>query len=123
MAVATITRNGKRYVLVPESQYRRLGLGADEESGMPPLPKADADGNRPAVAFARSTIARRIIRDRRAAGLTQAELAARAGVREETINRLEKAKHIPGETTFAKIDRALKAAENSASKRPTAAGR
>lgn len=120
MANETITRNGRRYVLVPEAEYRRMDRREDSEAGMPPLPEADADGNRPAVVFARVTIARRIIRDRRAAGLTQAELAKRAGVREETINRLEKARHIPNDATFAKIDRALKAAERAASKRAPA---
>jgi DNA-binding XRE family transcriptional regulator len=120
MDIETITRNGKRYVLVPETEYHRLAAPDVSEAGMPPLPEPDANGNRPAVEFARVTIARRIIRDRRAADLTQAELAKRAGVREETINRLENARHIPNDATFAKIDRALKAAERAASKRSRA---
>jgi len=118
MTTATITRNGKRYVLVPEAQYRRMMPPQFADDLAPRLPEPDADGNRPAVEFARVTIARRILRDRQALGLTQAELAKRAGVREETINRLEKAKHIPNDSTFAKIDRALKAAERTKAKRP-----
>jgi DNA-binding XRE family transcriptional regulator len=47
---------------------------------------------------------------RKAAGWTQAELAARAGVRQETISRIETGKHSPGLKTMAKIDRALKLA-------------
>jgi len=45
------------------------------------FPPADALGNRPAVAFARVSIARSIIAERKAAGLSQQELARRAGVR------------------------------------------
>jgi hypothetical protein len=41
----------------------------------PTLPKADAQGNYPAVAYARVSLARKIIKARRQAGLTQAELA------------------------------------------------
>jgi DNA-binding XRE family transcriptional regulator len=50
---------------------------------------------------------KQIIRGRKAAGWTQAELAARAGVRQETISRIETGKHSPGLKTMAKIDRAL----------------
>lgn len=37
-----------------------------------------------------------IIRGRKTAGWTQAELAARAGVPQETISRIESGKHSPG---------------------------
>jgi transcriptional regulator with XRE-family HTH domain len=46
-----------------------------------------------------------------AVGLSQAELARRAGIRVETLNRLEKARHIPDQATFDKIDAVLKRAE------------
>jgi transcriptional regulator with XRE-family HTH domain len=48
-----------------------------------------------------------IMRGRKAAGWTQAELAARAGVRPETISHIETGRHSPGLKTMAKIDRAL----------------
>jgi DNA-binding XRE family transcriptional regulator len=113
----TITRKGKRYILIEEADARRLGLvrdggGAVEETSLPPLPKADKDGNRPAIAFARASIARQIIRDRMALGLSQAELARRAGIRVETLNRLEKARRIPDQRTFNRIDAALKETES-----------
>ncbi len=105
MSHQTLTRGGKRYVLVEESEYQRL-----TKSGLPPLPRADAHGNRPALAFARASIARGIIRDRQAAGLNQLELARRAGIRPETLNRIERARTTPDVATLTKIDAALKKA-------------
>jgi transcriptional regulator with XRE-family HTH domain len=52
-----------------------------------------------------------MIRSRRAAGLTQVELARRAGVRPETLNRIEQGKHSPGIATMQKIEQALAGAE------------
>lgn len=105
MKLKTITKAGKRFVLVPEADYRRL---ADLEVLLPPLPALDAEGNRPAVEFARAIIARGIIRDRQALGLSQAELARQAGIRVETLNRVERAKVSADTSTIAKIDKALK---------------
>ncbi|MCE9553116.1 MAG: helix-turn-helix domain-containing protein [Planctomycetes bacterium] len=48
-----------------------------------------------------------MIRQRKAAGLTQEELARRAGVRQETICRLESGKHSPTVRTVQRIERAL----------------
>jgi DNA-binding XRE family transcriptional regulator len=86
------------------------GLLEDTDPDLPPLPQADERGLFPAVATARVIIARQIIRGRKLAGWTQAELAARVGVRQETISRIETGKHSPGVKTMAKIDRALKKA-------------
>jgi len=49
-------------------------------------------------------IARDIIRQRTAAGMTQEQLAKRAGVSTETIMRLEGGKHQPQAATTEKID-------------------
>src|SRR5258707_241175 len=103
----TIERNGEVYVLVPRAVWQRLASG---DVPMPALPPADAAGNVPAVGFARATIARGIIRDRVAAGLSQAGLARLAGIRAETLNRIERAKVTPDEATVSKIDRALRRA-------------
>lgn len=108
----TIERNGKRFVLVEAGELRRLerlarGAAADD-SALPPLPAADKYGNRPAVEYAQASIARSIIQERRQLGLTQVELARLAGVRQETICRLESGKHAPVVRTVEKIDRALK---------------
>ena len=76
---------------------------------LPEMPRPDASGHIPAATAIRALIAREIIQRRRAAGWSQAELAARAGVRLETVNRLEGGKHSPTVRTVEKIDNALKA--------------
>jgi predicted transcriptional regulator len=82
-----------------------------DDARLPPLPKPDARGNYPALAYARASLARNIIRRRQAVGLTQVELARRAGVRPETLNRLEQGRHTPTIATVDKLDRALSEAE------------
>jgi DNA-binding XRE family transcriptional regulator len=82
----------------------------DPDPDLPPLPSADENGHYSAIETARVIIARQVIRGRKAAGWTQVELAARAGVRQETISRIETGKHSPGLKTMAKIDRALNGA-------------
>jgi DNA-binding XRE family transcriptional regulator len=129
--------NGKRYALVEPGELRRLERLAakGEEGALPVWPASDAEGNMPAVAFARVSIARSIIDERRTLGLSQQELARLSGLRQETISRLESGKHSPTIRTVDKIDQALKraarqqsasrggkakaAAKKGASKRPT----
>src|SRR5437773_1271718 len=109
---------GKRFVLVEEHELRRLERLAakakvsdeTDAGGLPPLPPVDEHGNRPAVEFARVSIARSIMQERREAGLSQQELARRAGMRQETISRVESGKHSPTVRTVEKIDRVLQAA-------------
>ncbi len=126
--MSTKTTTGKRNrtpIQVDKREYVRLRsenalraqpqerpkLLEDNDPDLPPLPPADEHGHYPAIATARAIIARQIIRGRKAAGWTQAELAARAGVRQETISRLETGKHSPGLKTMAKIDRVLQQAK------------
>jgi DNA-binding XRE family transcriptional regulator len=78
---------------------------------------ADASGNMPAIGFARATIARGIIRDRTAAGLSQAALARLAHIRVETLNRIEKTKVTADPATISKLDRALAAALKTTARR------
>lgn len=106
-SVQTITLAGERYVILPEAEYRSL-RGDQEE---PALPAPDAQGNYPAAEAARVLLARKLIRRRRALGLTQAELAKLARVRVETISRLENGRHSPNVATVDKIVRALDRAE------------
>ena len=109
MARQIVQRNGKRYALVEPKELRRLERLAAmaQEVELPAWPPAYANGNRPAVAFARVSIARKIIEQRRALGMSQQELARLAGVRQETISRLESGKHSPTVRTVDKIDQAL----------------
>ncbi len=107
MAAQTIVLEGKPYVVLPRDEYDRLSTLA-KAGELPPLPEPDARGNYPAVAYARASLARKLIRDRVAAGLSQRELATMAGVRVETLCRIETGKHTPSVPTVDKLDRALK---------------
>jgi ribosome-binding protein aMBF1 (putative translation factor) len=103
------TRNGRSVVILDAAEYERLRERADEWE--PPLPEPDADGNYPALEYARASLARKIIRHRRRLGLSQAELARRAGIRLETLQRAESGKASPSVATVEKIDKALGQAE------------
>jgi len=80
------------------------------EPRLPPLPGPNSDGTVDALPFSRASIARDIIRDRTALGLTQAQLARRAGIRTETLNRIENLKTAPTTRVLERIDLALRAA-------------
>ena len=102
MKVQTLKVAGKRFVLLPEREYQRLVNGHE-----PKLSAPDADRNYPAVAALRVSVARTLLRRRLACGLSQQELARRAGVRPATLSRIETGKHTPGVATVEKLDRAL----------------
>lgn len=108
----TITKGGKRFVLVPEKVWKKMIVVE-----MPPLPKADDQGNVPAVEYAKASIARQIITGRTALGLSQAELARRARIRVETLNRIEKARVVADTATIVKIEAVLKPVPTKNSKR------
>lgn len=121
--VQTVTFTGERYVILPEAEYLRL-LGEPAEPAEPQLPTPDADGNYPGVEALRVILARKLIRGRRALGWSQAELARRAGVRVETLNRLEHGKHSANVATVDKLQRASDAGQAAAAKsKPQAAKR
>jgi DNA-binding XRE family transcriptional regulator len=114
--MGTINMGGKRFVIVPEEEYERMASVTREltEAQGPALPTPDAHGNVPAAAYMRAGLARRIIHRRRQAGLSQKELARLAGVRVETLCRIEKGKINPTTLTFEKITRALDKARREA---------
>src|SRR5580704_3454124 len=116
MPLKTLRKNGCEYVLVPRADYERLVMRAKAVK-LPPLPSPDADGNYPALEYVRATIARDIIRDRLAAGLTQRELARRAGIRVETLCRIETGKHTASVSTIDRLDRALRQAVRKRTKK------
>ena len=118
MKLSTITRNGRRYVLVPVEHYREL----TGSRSFPPRPPIAADGTSNAVDFARAAIARRVLSERRAAGLSQQELAKLAGVRQETISRIESGKQTATVRIVDKIEKALEKALASHAGRPASAG-
>jgi predicted transcriptional regulator len=71
------------------------------------LPPKNERSNYPAIAATDALIALGLVRDREAAGLTQRELARRAGIRAETLNRAERGVVVPDVRTLRKIDRVL----------------
>ena len=99
--INTIVIDKKKFVLVPEAEYKRI------VRGIPPLAAADAHGNMPAVDFAEASIARNIVRDREAVGMTQKGLAEAAGIRVEVLNRAERGVVAPSVRTLTKIEHAL----------------
>jgi len=105
--------DGKRYVLLPAADYESLCGRAGEaialdESDLPPLPKPDKNGQFPALEYTQIALARDIIRDRKAARLTQTKLAELAGIRQETLSRIESGKYKAADKTIEKIDQVLK---------------
>ena len=100
--------DGIRYVILRESVFewlcRKVGVEAD----------AAATANSASVAggdMDRTSLAEKLMRRRRACGLSQAELARRAGVRAETLNRIERGHTTPDFATVRKLVVAMNAAE------------
>jgi DNA-binding XRE family transcriptional regulator len=104
-----VSVKGKRKVILDEAAYEALLRKAD--AWEPGLPAPDGNGNYPALQALAVVQARDILCARRKLGLLQVELARRAGIRPETLNRIEHGRNKPSVPTIAKIDRALKAAE------------
>ena len=103
-----LTIAGKRVVVLEEADYEELSRKADEWE--PPLPERNERGHWPLEVLG-VIMARDILRARRRLGWSQAEFARRAGIRPETLNRIEQGRNKPSVPTIAKIDRALKEAE------------
>ncbi len=99
---------GQQLVVLSVTDFEALSRKADV--GEPAFPPKNDDGTYPASAIAIIT-ARDIIRTRRGLGLSQAELAKLAGVRLDTIQRIELGTNSPNVRTMTKIDDALKRAE------------
>ncbi len=97
----TIVIEKKKYVLVPENEYRRMIKGDSR------LPSKSASGNYPALPAIEAAIARNIVRDRETVGMSQKELAEAAGIRVEILNRAERGVTVPTIRTLTKIENAL----------------
>ncbi len=114
MTHQVVTKQGKRFVMVPMAEWRRVERlttkAAMPAESAPPLPKPDQEGHVPALAYIQVSIARDIVRERTALGLSQNALAKLAGIRNETLCRLESGKHSPTVRTVEKIERALQKA-------------
>lgn len=111
-AVQRLLIEGQRYVLLRESEYETLCREARRfadvsEDDLPPLPRPDRHARVPAVEYSRVSLARDLIRQRKAVGLSQQQLARLAGVRQETISRIESGKHSVTVRTYDKLFDAL----------------
>ncbi|MBI4578868.1 MAG: helix-turn-helix transcriptional regulator [Planctomycetes bacterium] len=84
---------------------------AETKADLPALPEPDAEGLTPAVDYGRVLLARKIIRRREVLGWTQTELAKRARIRVETLNRVERGRVNPDESTMRKLVRAMEKGE------------
>ena len=103
-----------RHVL-RRAAFWRLAVESDvKREPLPRLPRRGEGGNYPAVEYATAVLARKIIRQRRAIGLTQADLAREAGIRPETLNRIERGKAAPSIATVDRIARAIEHARADA---------
>src|SRR5437763_15674417 len=108
-AARRVMVKGKAMVMMDEGTYEALLQKA--YLWEPDMPEPDKDGNYPALQALAVIQARDILRTRRRLGLSQVELARRAGIRPETLNRIEQGRNKPSVPTIVKIDRALQAAE------------
>ena len=104
---ARVKLGGEQYVILPAELYDRL-TDLARAAALPALPTPDQQGNYPAVEYARVGLARKLIRERVAARLSQRELARLAGVRFETICRIETGRHTPSVPTLVRLQRALR---------------
>ena len=108
--VPRVQIEGKRFVILSEREYKTLCRSAGRsltQEVLPALPEPDARGRYPAVEFARASIARDLIGERRALSLTQQQLAKLADVRQETLSRIETGKHTASVRTLDRISQAL----------------
>jgi ribosome-binding protein aMBF1 (putative translation factor) len=112
MEYQVIDLAGTRYAVLPERQLRRLLRQAGiQASGTVPAAASPGTEAGDLELFDTATLAGRLLERRRAAGLSQAVLARRAGVRVETLNRVERGRTVPDFKTIRKLVMALKEAE------------
>ena len=105
---------GKRFILLEQGEYERLCREAGEAANLadhdlPQFPQPDKNGRLPALEYARVALARDLIRARKGVRLSQEQLAHLAGIRQETISRLETGKHTANPRTVDKIMAAIEA--------------
>jgi hypothetical protein len=100
-AVPRVRVKGKRMVMMEEATYEALLHQADLWE--PDLPVPDANGNYPALEAPAVIQARDILRARRKLGLSQVELARKARIRPETLNRIEHGKNKRGQEQAERV--------------------
>ena len=108
---------GQRFAVLPVEQLRELC----DAAGIPLVPAARpaAEAPRPETetVWDQQQLGRRLRGRRLRCGLTQADLARQAGIRVETLNRLEKGRTNPDFSTIRKLVVAMEAAEAAGQRR------
>jgi len=100
--------DGIRYVILRETVFDRLC----QKAGVDQVQEASSEGSAASsLDLDRTSLAAKLLRRRQAAGLSQAELARRAGVRPETLNRIERGRTTPDFATVRKLVVAINAVE------------
>lgn len=94
---------GITYVILRQDAFAALC----EQAGIAPLPISGEER----VTLDRESLARRLTERRRTVNLTQKALAELAGVRVETLNRIERGKTNPDFATIRKLVTAIDQAE------------
>ena len=81
--IRTATLAGQTLEIGERSEFEPLQawVRTVEDGDLPKRPESDSLGHYPAVPSARASLARKIIRRRKTAGWTQADLPRRAGIR------------------------------------------
>ena len=103
-AYQRVRLDGTWYVILPEDEFLALTRGGSGDRELDALDAMNVSDQR---------LANRLLQRRQDAGLTQKELALRAGVRVETLNRIEKGRTTPDFKTIRKLVNAMNAvAEN-----------
>lgn len=108
VACKRVELDGVRYVILRETVFdqlcRKAGVAEapDEAAGVPTSSDLEAEW---------TSLTAKLVRRRQVTGLSQAELARRAGIRPETLNRIERGWTTPDFATIRKLVVAMNAAE------------
>jgi len=106
--------DGVKYIVLRETLFERLceraGMSLESDVGGPTLPSG--------LPAEPASLTAKLKRRRQATGLSQAELARRAGVRPETLNRIERGRTMPDFATIRKLVIAMDAAERESTDPP-----
>jgi DNA-binding XRE family transcriptional regulator len=107
LSCSLLELDGVRYVVVREAVFEQLCRKAKvvPQFGQPAGAELTVDGR---------SLAEKLKQRRRSTGLSQAKLARRAGIRPETLNRIERGKTTPDFATIRKLVNAMNAAEREA---------
>ena len=89
-----ILLDGKKYVVIPEDEFHALTQPHKTVNQRDELDAFNVSDQR---------LADRLVQRRRESGLTQKDLAHRAGIRVETLNRIEKGRTTPDFKSIRKL--------------------